>query len=268
MAQKVYHITEFANKASISVRTLRYYDKCGLLVPSLYDESGYKLYTDGDFIHLQSILSFKFLGFSLKEINKILSEDPEGLQKRLVQQKEMLREKQAQIGQIIEAINKVEESLNSDEFNYDLMTKLIQVTQMDLKPEWVNHYLTKDERVIMREIALKSYSKEALKKMAVRGWSQEDHQQHLNNYHYFRSSLTRLVKESYSPDSPEAQELARFLHEMNKRFSEDDPQIREGMKKSWEQFNALPDNKKPKTYAIPDLERKFIKEACLIFYKS
>jgi MerR family regulatory protein len=31
-------------KASVSVRTLRYYDKMGLLSPSQYTESGYRLY--------------------------------------------------------------------------------------------------------------------------------------------------------------------------------------------------------------------------------
>ncbi|OIK10598.1 hypothetical protein BIV60_20470 [Bacillus sp. MUM 116] len=268
MERKVYHITEFAKKSSVSVRTLRYYDKLGLLVPSIYDETGYKLYTDDDFTNLQTILSFKFLGFSLNEIKDILTEHSEELPKRLEQQKAMMMGRRVQIDQILEAIEQVQDSFQTETFNYELVTKLIQVTQMNLKPEWVNQYLTKDERITMREIAKESYSKEALQKLAERGWTEKDHKQHLQEYQYFRKTLTELVHKGYSPDSPEAQELAKFLQEMNKRRGQDDPEIKEGMKKSWEKFNSLPESKRPKTYAIPEREREFIKEACMIFYQN
>lgn len=268
MDQNVYYIKEFAKKASVSVRTLRYYDKRGLLVPSKFDKSGYKLYTDEDFTTLQSILSLKFLGFSLHEIKTILSEDKQELQKRLEQQKAMMKGKRLQMDQIIEAIEQVEESLQSNEFTYELITKLIQVTQMNLKPEWVNQYLTKDERITMREITKVSYSKESLQKLVGKGWTEEDHQQHLNDYQYFRNTLSKLVNEGYSPDSPEAQELANYLHAMNQRRSQNDPMILKGMKKAWDTFNSLPENKKPQTYAIPEQEREFIKAACVLFYRN
>jgi len=266
--QNVYYIKEFAKKASVSVRTLRYYDKRGLLVPSKFDKSGYKLYTDEDFTTLQSILSFKFLGFSLYEIKTILSEDKQELQKRLEQQKAMMMGKRIQMDKIIEAIEQVEESLQSNEFTYELITKLIQVTQMNLKPEWVNQYLTKDERITMREITKESYSKEALQKIAGKGWTQENHIQHLNDYQSFRNTLSKLVKEGYSPDSPEAQELADYLHAMNQHRSQNDPEIIEGMRKAWVKFNSLPESKKPKTYVIPEREREFIREACILFYRN
>ncbi|WP_251553116.1 MerR family transcriptional regulator [Neobacillus muris] len=268
MDQREYYINQFAKRASISVRTLRYYDKRGLLVPSKYDESGYKLYTDEDFTRLQFILSFKFLGFSLNEIQEILSQYSEGIQERLGQQKSMMMGRRIQIDQIIETIEEVEKSLQSGECNYELVTKLIQVTKMDLKPEWVNKYLSKNERQTMREIAKESYSKEALQKLVSRGWTEEDHKQHLNKYQYFRKILTKLVNEGYSPESTTAQELVSYLQEMNKSYSKDDPEIREGMKKSWGKFNSLPDNERPKTYNIPDREREFIIEASKIFYSK
>ena len=71
MDRNFYRITEFARKASVSVRTLRYYDKLGLLVPK-HNQSGHRLYTDEDLIQLQYILSLKFLGFSLKKLKIFL----------------------------------------------------------------------------------------------------------------------------------------------------------------------------------------------------
>ncbi len=68
MGQHYYFTGQFAQKAAVSVRTLQYYDKVGLLSPSLYTEAGYRLYTDEDLSSLQQILALKFLGFSLEEI--------------------------------------------------------------------------------------------------------------------------------------------------------------------------------------------------------
>ena len=55
-----YKTGEFAKKASISIRTVRYYDQKGLLKPSVIDTNGYRLYTDKDFEKLQKILSLKY----------------------------------------------------------------------------------------------------------------------------------------------------------------------------------------------------------------
>ena len=57
-------VGEVAKKMNVSVRTLQYYDKEGLLVPSAESEGGRRLYTDKDMIQLHQILSLKHLGFS------------------------------------------------------------------------------------------------------------------------------------------------------------------------------------------------------------
>jgi len=81
--QHFYQSSQFAQKASVSVRTLRYYDKMGLLSPSQYSGSGYRLYSNEDLLTLQNILALKFLGFSLEEIRLLLQAGP----KRLEEQK-------------------------------------------------------------------------------------------------------------------------------------------------------------------------------------
>src|SRR5438105_224203 len=85
--QQFYHIGQFASKASVSIRTLRYYDSVGLLAPSHYTEAGYRLYTSEDLVSLQQILALKFLGFSLEEIKCCLQAGPKGLPEVLAQQK-------------------------------------------------------------------------------------------------------------------------------------------------------------------------------------
>lgn len=91
---KTYSTSEFAAKAQVTVRAIRYYDEQGLLKPSGYDASGYRSYTDADFFKLQKIISLKYLGFSLKEISQLVQGDTSrdilelfDLQIRLMQKK-------------------------------------------------------------------------------------------------------------------------------------------------------------------------------------
>ena len=63
-------IGEIAKKADISIRTLQYYDKEGLLKPSALSDGGFRLYTEKDMAKLAQILMMKELGFPLSEIKK------------------------------------------------------------------------------------------------------------------------------------------------------------------------------------------------------
>lgn len=65
-------VNDVSKLTGVSVRTLQYYDGIGLLKPSGYTESGYRLYDDIALDKLQQILLFKELEFSLKEIKSIL----------------------------------------------------------------------------------------------------------------------------------------------------------------------------------------------------
>jgi DNA-binding transcriptional MerR regulator len=68
----MYKVNELAVAAGVTVRTLHYYDKIGLLRPVQYTQSGYRLYGEEDALRLQQILFYRELGLSLEEIGKIL----------------------------------------------------------------------------------------------------------------------------------------------------------------------------------------------------
>jgi MerR family transcriptional regulator, thiopeptide resistance regulator len=266
--QKLYSITEFANKSSVSNRTLRYYDNKGLLIPSHYNKLGYRMYTNKDLIKLQYILALKFLGFSLLEIKTFIETGPQQFQEVLSQQKKMMKDKKMQIETVISAIEGTEELLKTDQYDYKSIIKVIQAVQMELKPTWMNKYLTTKQREYMRDLAKKSYSKEALQKLAERGWTEEDQKNFNDKYTFFRAELKRLVEQGADPASTESQALGQLLYDINNSRIQGDPDIREGMKKSWENYNSIPDDRKPSIYKIPDEEREFIKKVMTIFYKN
>jgi DNA-binding transcriptional MerR regulator len=262
LSRKLYHTNEFAKKSSVSVRTLQFYDKKGLLSPSEYTQAGYRLYSDDDLVRLQQILALKYLGFSLTEIKNLMQEGVGELPSALRAQKEMLHDKRRQIDSIITAIEKIEK-MDNETLDYETIVKLIEVIQMDLKPEWVSKYLTPDERRTLRDIAKQSFSEEALRKLAQQEFTEETHQQ----YSYFYDELRRLVAHHADPASQEAQSLAQYLTDLNRRrFQGWDQEILAGMRKAWENFNSLPEDKKPQIYTLTTEEREFIKQACSILH--
>lgn len=83
---------EMAKLANVSEKTIRYYDKLGLLKPSKVEANNYRYYTEYDLLKLQRILFLKSLGFSLEEIQTLVFKDEElidslNTQRQLLSQK-------------------------------------------------------------------------------------------------------------------------------------------------------------------------------------
>ena len=66
-------VKEVSRLAGVSVRTLHYYDRIGLLKPTARTEAGYRLYSDADVRRLQTILLFRELDFPLSDIRELLT---------------------------------------------------------------------------------------------------------------------------------------------------------------------------------------------------
>ncbi len=58
---------------NVSIRTLHYYDKIGLLKPSDRLPNGYRVYSEKDVKKLEQIIALKFFGFTLARIKQLLS---------------------------------------------------------------------------------------------------------------------------------------------------------------------------------------------------
>ncbi len=65
----MYKIGEFSKIVDIPIRTLRYYDEYGVLVPSEIDRfTGYRYYSDENVLECETIKLLKSLDFTLDEI--------------------------------------------------------------------------------------------------------------------------------------------------------------------------------------------------------
>lgn len=126
-------VGEVAKKIGVTVRTLQYYDKEGLLSPSAESEGGRRLYTDKDLVTLHQIISLKSLGFSLDDIKQrlISLETPTDVANALTEQADDIRRKIEQLTASLTAIEQLKaEVLQMQTVNFKKYADIIVNLQM------------------------------------------------------------------------------------------------------------------------------------------
>lgn len=106
--KQIYTVGEFAALSKTSVRTLHYYDDIGLLRAERNASSGHRVYGTRDIFKLQQIISLKFLGYSLEEIEELMQRSmvDATLAEGLHSQKEAIETKQRQLHQVHNALDR------------------------------------------------------------------------------------------------------------------------------------------------------------------
>ena len=69
----MYRIGEFSKLSKTTIKTIRYYEKEGLLTPHFIDVNNYRYYTSKELIAISKIINLRQLGFSIDEIRKVIS---------------------------------------------------------------------------------------------------------------------------------------------------------------------------------------------------
>lgn len=143
-----YNIGAFSKIAKVTERTLRYYDKLGLLVPKLNPDNGYRMYTNYDLMKLQQILIFKSFGFSLEEIKMlILSNDEQNVIESLSLQRDLVEKKIQYYNKLFSALTYIIEQ------GYNDTTHLVDILDILSKDDTIVEQY-KDSRNLSIRIAL------------------------------------------------------------------------------------------------------------------
>lgn len=114
-------VKEVSRLTGVSVRTLHHYDAIGLLRPTRVTPAGYRLYDDAALLRLHTILLFRELEFSLKEIREILDSPGFDQQKALEQQIHLLELKREHLGDLISYARQIQHTgvMNMDFSAFD-----------------------------------------------------------------------------------------------------------------------------------------------------
>lgn len=121
---KLYKTGQFAKLANVSERTIRYYDKIGLLKPSFVMENGYRQYSDLDLLKLQKILSLKHLGFSIEEIFPMVM-DNTNLKESFELQIDLIEDKIRHLQSLKDALKRASQT---PDLSWNMILSLVQLS--------------------------------------------------------------------------------------------------------------------------------------------
>lgn len=126
-----YSVSEVAKLAKISPRTVRFYDEKNLVSPARIEENGYRIYTEEELEQLKLISYLKELGFTLKDIRRLLNDENSSQSLRILieRQKQVNEEKIATLKdkqKMLKRFEKILQPRNMKNDNVADITKLMK----------------------------------------------------------------------------------------------------------------------------------------------
>ena len=201
-------VGKIAKKMGVTIRTLQYYDKEGLLTPSAESEGGRRLYTDKDLLMLNQIISLKSLGFSLEDIKGRLFplETPEEVAYALSEQAEDIRKK----------IEKLKASLSAIE---QLKAEVLQIQTVNFKKYAdiiVNLQMQNDSYSL-----IKRFDDDTLDHIRSR-FDKKSGLDFMNRFNRISDEIIHLQKDKVPPESKKCQELVKEYWDLIMEFTNGD----------------------------------------------
>lgn len=102
----VYTVKKLSELSGVTVRTLHFYEEIALLKPAYYGSNGYRYYEEKQLLLLQQILFFKELGFTLKQIQKVVGKGDFDQLAALYSHRKALSKEWEKIGLLLKTIDK------------------------------------------------------------------------------------------------------------------------------------------------------------------
>ena len=115
----MYRIGEFSTLSKTTIKTLRYYEKEKLLIPSYVDlETGYRFYETKQLLDLSKIISLRQIGLSIDNIRNILNGD--NISKYLENRKE---EVESELSISNNQLSRINYLLEGNNMKYEIIIK-------------------------------------------------------------------------------------------------------------------------------------------------
>ena len=135
-------IGEFSQMMQVTVKTLRHYEKKGLLLPDEVDEwTGYRYYTICQMQKLNAIRQLQRLGFSLEEIKEVFEEDShmpsiKQLTEKINKTEEQLKQLINRRDQLKNWIETSEKSNHMEKYNIESLPEVIVASHREVIPDY------------------------------------------------------------------------------------------------------------------------------------
>jgi DNA-binding transcriptional MerR regulator len=236
----VYRVSEFAERAGVTVRTLHHYDRLGLLKPSGRTGAGYRLYGEKDLARLQQIVTLKFIGMPLKAIKDLLSQVDLDLPAALQMQRQLLQEKRRQVETAIQAIEHAQSSMQSSgQPDWASLKKIIEVMEMHNDMEWSKKYYSDQAQAKIEERA--------------KSWTPQLQAKVTQDWKDLLRDIEAAVGRGEDPAGQKGRELAERWSNLVSGFTGGDPEVQAGVNRLYADHANWPSSAKNFFSDMPQL---------------
>ena len=200
-------VGEIAKIMGVTVRTLQYYDKEGVLSPLAKSEGGRRLYTNKDIVKLHQIQSMKYLGFSLEDIKTRLPSinTPQEVADVLSQQAQGIREKISTLTDVLKATEKLKaEVLQMQSVDWEKYAYIIGLLEKKNDLYWAMKHF--DDKLITHVRSIDAETQEAIMRAQKQALDK----------------ARELQKKGISPESEQGRAFAREFWEVIVHFTKGD----------------------------------------------
>ncbi len=221
-----FRIGEFATRAGVTIRTIRYYDKIGLLKPSGRTEAGQRFYGEMDYARLQQILTLKLIGLPLGDIKNLLTTDRIGLQDLLERQKRVLAKQARQLTQVVQAIEQAQKAMQSArQPDLETFIHIIKAINMHTESNWLGQFVSDEQQQKLAADSQRGTLSD--QKLAGEAWR--------NLFKEIAAHMDRDVNDSA------VQSLVDRWDVLIAQSAQADPSVVAGLTRAYEQIDTLPD---------------------------
>lgn len=140
-------VGELARRLGVTVRTLQYYDRIGLVNPSRLSEGGRRLYSAKDMLKVHQVLSMKRLGFSLDEIKSNLTDltTPQAVLQAFEDQEAAIEGRIKALCQALKALRLLKDEVKKDqEVDFERYADLVILMERAEAGTWAWQHFDRD----------------------------------------------------------------------------------------------------------------------------
>lgn len=202
--EETYTIGDVAAQFGLTVRTLRYWDQIGLVVPSYRDWQDFRQYTESDMQRIHDVLTYRAVGLKLQAIRELL-DDPSGdntdVIAQLRMQRRLLLQQQDHISGMLNALDTLLEEAMSTH-------KVPEARRKEIMGEFYRPELEAEAEEKYGHTEEWAQAMEKQKSMSEADWAaMREKTSHV------QETLADAMRRGVKPGSAEANELAEMARE-------------------------------------------------------